>query len=264
MGQYFKAMNFDKKETCYPTSSLKLMEWSYQGDKYLQSIIALINDKWKGDRVLVVGDYVNEWYEHDKFKDIFKTIKNENKNIPTDNIYKYDYKSVTSNPKKKTIQRYIYNHELKQYIDLKKQTIQWINYDINNNMISALKIHPLPLLISCSGGYIGTNADYVGSWVNTSNSIELTDEILDKNYTELEIIFDEAGRSDKSNREILIDYLSDGFNRGTLFALKNIKFDNNLFLTEEEKKDIINSAVEKINSKGFEKEVEPDLDLEKE
>ena len=64
MGQYHKFMNFDKKEILNPPGLLKLMEWSYQQNEYMLQIENLLKTSWKGDRVLVIGDYADDFYDY--------------------------------------------------------------------------------------------------------------------------------------------------------------------------------------------------------
>ena len=67
MGQYHKFMNFDKKEILNPPGLLKLMEWSYQQNEYMLQIENLLKTSWKGDRVLVIGDYADDFYDYNDF-----------------------------------------------------------------------------------------------------------------------------------------------------------------------------------------------------
>lgn len=75
MGQYHKFMNFDKKEVVEVSGFSKLMEWSYQGNDYLCAVEKLLKTKWKGDRVLVIGDYVDESYDDPRFESILSQIQ---------------------------------------------------------------------------------------------------------------------------------------------------------------------------------------------
>lgn len=67
MGQYYKIINVDKKECITPWSygsGAKLMEWSYivsdgTANAFVSAMIRLLSDRWKGDRVYVVGDYAD-------------------------------------------------------------------------------------------------------------------------------------------------------------------------------------------------------------
>ena len=67
MGQYYKIVNVDKKEYFSPWDfhcGAKLLEWNYVGDDMVGNPVTntlhyLLEDRWKGDRVYVVGDYAN-------------------------------------------------------------------------------------------------------------------------------------------------------------------------------------------------------------
>lgn len=72
MGQYYKLVNFDKKEFVEPwplDCGAKLTEWSYNRAPMACALMNLVAGKWKGDRVYVVGDYTDlentsvNWYE---------------------------------------------------------------------------------------------------------------------------------------------------------------------------------------------------------
>lgn len=121
MGQYHKFMNFDKKEFLNPPGLLKLMEWSYQQNEYMLQIENLLKTSWKGDRVLVIGDYADDFYEGEYSSELLKTIREENKEYGLHNIYDYPYKELknTSFYSNRLPSRYIYNDSIKEYIDLK-------------------------------------------------------------------------------------------------------------------------------------------------
>lgn len=70
-----------------------------------------------------------------------KTIREENKGCGLHNIYDYPYKELknTSFYSNRLPSRYIYNDSIKEYIDLKKQPIQWVVYDENINLIDGAK-----------------------------------------------------------------------------------------------------------------------------
>jgi len=73
MGQYYLIVNIDKKEYIEP-DLLKLMETSYIGNPYPETVVDLLSKKWKNDRVMWCGDYAeNEPY----FKDILETYNRE-------------------------------------------------------------------------------------------------------------------------------------------------------------------------------------------
>jgi hypothetical protein len=60
MGQYYEIVNIDKREYLDPHTmgcGAKLMEWSYNRTEISLALMNLLADRWKGDRVYVVGDY---------------------------------------------------------------------------------------------------------------------------------------------------------------------------------------------------------------
>lgn len=249
MGQYHKFINFDKKEICDSPSLCKLMEWSYQGNYYMNAVGQLLEGRWNGDRVLCVGDYVEGFYANPKFKEIFDDIISENQNQNCDNIYYYDYKEINLNSSTKLFPRYIYNNKSRQYIDLKRQPIQWCYYDEEKCMVGGIKINPLSLLLSCSNGagggdYYGLNSDKVGMWVGESEYLELSNEVKDNDYKELLIIFSET-KTIQPNIEILSDFIVERYKANKIADIYKIQFDNDLFLTNQEKTDIRMHAINK-------------------
>ena len=72
----------------------------------------------KGDRVLVIGDYADDFYEGEYSSELLKTIREENKEYGLHNIYDYPYKELknTSFYSNRLPSRYIYN-------DSKKNTL---------------------------------------------------------------------------------------------------------------------------------------------
>lgn len=242
MGQYFKFINFDKKEILSPydyDNLAKVMEHSYQGNKFMSAVEKLLKTEWKGDRVLYIGDYVDEYYNDPKVKDTLKELLDETK-PSSNNLYFLEYPSKKIEISKEELisTRYLYNHQTKEYVDLKEQPIQWSGYDKEDNCIYGAKIHPLSILLCASNGsggsYYGTNMDYVGDWVNSLGHIEISDTELDYSYTKLNIVFDEM-KFNKSNIEILKDTIEDNINKNRILDVNTLVFDDCLFLNKEEK-----------------------------
>lgn len=253
MGQYFKFVNFDKKEMISPydyDNLAKVMEHSYQGNKFLAAAEKLIRTDWKGDRVLYIGDYVDEYYNEPKFRDVLSQLVKEVKQAnlfeeeTDENLYFVKFKEIKIeiNEKDFTPTRYIYNTKTQEYIDLKKQPIQWSGYD--EGKIYGTKIHPLSILLCASNGaggsYYGKNMKYVGHWVNSSKGIKFSDKIP-KAYKELSVIFDET-KETKSNIEILKNTIRKAIDNKTLQSTDNLEFERKLFLNENEQIELRNYA----------------------
>ena len=211
MGQYYSAINVDKKEVIHPHDyrcGAKLMEFSYLGsdgttNDFLATLSTLIMGDWNGDRVYIVGDYA----DFEKYNDIddlwlptLHELKNEfefgfedregdevtlhrfaeNWKIPDVDIT--DFRTL----------KFLCNSETKEYIDLTELPVQWEN---ENGTTTA--IHPLPLLIAMGnergGGdyheeHIGF--EFVGRWVKHTKGIFFADEAPD-DYTEFKPNFRE-------------------------------------------------------------------------
>ena len=60
MGQYYKAVNIDKREYLLPHSfncGFKLMESCYVGNDFVNALTSLLSGPWHGDQVMYIGDY---------------------------------------------------------------------------------------------------------------------------------------------------------------------------------------------------------------
>ena len=200
---------------------------------------------WKGDRVLYIGDYVDEYYDNSEYG---KTLKDLVQETDTYVLYQVPFKEIKDIeiPQEPIATRYIVNHNTKEYIDLKDQPIQYMYHDSNSNILYSTKIHPLSLMLCASNGaggsYFGINQEYVGKWVNDLGNIEIMNlPLYESQYNKLEIIFDENNTT-KSNMEILKDAIKDIAKNTT--KVENLRFDSNLFLTYEEKQELLEFAKE--------------------
>lgn len=271
MGQYFEFVNFDKKEMISPydyDNLAKVMEHSYQGNKFLAAAEKLMKTDWAGDRVLYLGDYVDEYYNEPKMKEILsqlvKEVKREKlfEKKPKENLYfvKFRRIKIPISPNELIPSRYIYNNKTKEYIDLKKQTIQWAGY--YEGEIYGTKIHPLSIMLCASNGsggsYYGKNMEYVGSWVTSLGAIGFSD-FVPNNYTELTAIFDERNTV-KSNTEILKDAIDEAISKNDLKDATKLSFDKCLFLDDTEKSELKNYAKESIDKNNV---INSNKDLEK-
>ena len=203
MGQYYKFINIDKKEKCDKNKfPLKLTEHSYVGNGYCNDILTLLSNKWKGDRVIHVGDYA-DMNDETTTQEVAKKIITSN-NLKT-SIYNwgdtFDNLIVESNNKI----RYVYNHSKKEYIDLYNQPIQWCDYD--NNKIYFSKFNSFALLTACGNGlgggdYTTVNFKSVGSWAGDKfeSSVSFVNDY--KTYKENKTIFNEMLNLPKSVQKL--------------------------------------------------------------
>lgn len=196
MGQYYKIVNLDKEEylRCYDYDcGAKLMESSYitsdlDTNDYMATLSHLIEGEWKGDRVLMVGDYADySWAsEEDRadakylcsLADEFHFISEKAEKDIYKALYEcdeYGFNKYTNKHFGK-LKQYLCNSKTKQYIDLKVLPLDSF-WDEDDKVC----IYPLPLLISIGNGlgngdYRGDNVEYVGSWANTSAYIFFDDK----------------------------------------------------------------------------------------
>ena len=190
MGQYYVIANVDKKEFLHPhryDNGMKLMEWSYENNYLVNTMLNLMKNKWKGDRVYVVGDYADmdvysdideHWHDTlEKLETEFDVHDGDYENYPDSctlhgiicNTFKHIGK-VKARCEKTNV-RYLYNHAKKQVVDLMDcEKDSW-----------GYTIAPISLLLAMGNDRGGGDFhegcrgyEHVGEWVSTSSSIEVS------------------------------------------------------------------------------------------
>lgn len=167
------------------------MEFSYIGDDlssngFVGALINLLQTDWKGDRVLVVGDYSNVDYANEDLPekaDFISSLYAEFSLDENESFYLCDkelnFKQLSDvEPKKAT--RYLINNKTKEYVDLKKLPIEWSYADDEGTYYTS--IFPLILLIAFGNGlgggdYRGEECSDIGSWCDNSDGIEFVNTI---------------------------------------------------------------------------------------
>ena len=196
MGQYYKIVNLDKEEYLYCFDydcGAKLMESSYitsdlETNEYMSTLSHLIDGEWKGDRVVMVGDYADySWASEENridakylcsLADEFHFIGEKTEEDVYKTLYNCDEYGFTkyTNTYCGKLKQYLCNSMTKQYIDL-KALLNDPHWDADDKIC----IYPLPLLISIGNGqgggdYFTDNMEYVGSWADTSAYIFFNDK----------------------------------------------------------------------------------------
>lgn len=167
MGQYYLAVNLDKKEYLNAHDSsifngIKLMEHSYICNPLMNIITRKLKQggEWYKTRIVWAGDYAEEGIFIDD-----ESYKNSN-------LYGYAYRmfeNVTDQSLNKNTRctRYFLNHTKKEYFDISKVKKSEFGF----------RIHPLPLLTSSGNGNGGGDFrgsdehDLVGSWAGDVISV---------------------------------------------------------------------------------------------
>ena len=218
MGQYYKYVNVDKKEFMRSWDydcGAKLMEHSYIGDDgmgnpFSGAFIELLQNRWKGDCVVLVGDYADEEYMTKNFPELWETFVEKNPWLRSRREYNgefYDrslyecgedldtgYKSLTGIEQKDKCPRYAVNHDKKEYVDLFNHTLKaWEYTDEETGEKRTTLIFALNLLIALGNGlgggdYHGEDKLLVGYWAG--DEVGLEDEIPE-GYGELLVRFTE-------------------------------------------------------------------------
>lgn len=128
MGQYYMAINLDKKEYLEPYGGLKLMEHSWCGNNTTNHFTNLIARQWLGDRIIWAGDYT----ENNLFVEDMPNRQAHSEYGP-ENIYTYAercFKNITKNKK-------LYNSwkDGCKKISLKKECDYFVDFDSRQYLI---------------------------------------------------------------------------------------------------------------------------------
>ena len=128
MGQYYIVVNITKREVINPhvlNEGVKLMEWAYTNNAVTNATINLLMGRWKGDKVIIAGDYATygDGLEEEEDRYDAYTIQKLHE-VGIDKLYKLateEYRELNKNEcdTKNPGIRYFYNNEAKEYFDLK-------------------------------------------------------------------------------------------------------------------------------------------------
>lgn len=179
MGQYYRPTNITKGESIYPHdygNGLKLMEHSYIGNNFVNTVEQLLLTDWSGDEIVWAGDYADE-------------------ETGGENLYTM-YRENTVKPEEeeeRKMYRYIVSLTSKEYVDMEvviasEENVAWVHKG------EKIRIHPLPLLLADGNGRGGGdyhssfNSENVGRWAK--ERIVLADEVP-ADYVEISGIFSE-------------------------------------------------------------------------
>ena len=192
MGQYYHHVNVDKKQAYSPNhfgGGIKLMEHSWVGNRTIQALDTLLRGEWKGDRVVVAGDY----FEADENKaigiDLDKQLYDVEWDAPKLEVPEAT-KALVKKWEKQQMTGFYVNYDAKEFIDLSELPVEEV-YNGQNWIIS-----PLTLMIACGnnrgGGDFydnGTGFDLVGTWAGDHVGIEAE---APKDYQEVVPAFSEG------------------------------------------------------------------------
>lgn len=198
MGQYYRIVNLTKKEYLEPWSyncGAKLMESSYidrnlKSNPYISAFCGLLCNEWKGDEIIVAGDYADLPTEEDikerrltwPWDEILLDVQERypELDLGKDVVGEYGeyrvtlYDAADSFKQIKMdkyndfdIPQYLCNSVSGEYIDLKDLPIEWPAEGEH----PSVSINPLPLLLALGNGlgggdYRGVNEYLVGSWAS--------------------------------------------------------------------------------------------------
>lgn len=182
MGQYYKAVSLEN-HSFMRGDFLKLMETSYIGNAFLNSVEALLykGGAWYKTGIVWAGDYMDDnifltsEQVNCECDDCINTRKSRKTSEDTGHITLYGYAKIHFKEisvfmsKHNTDLRFICNHTKKLFVDLRRIKKDKDGY----------RIHPLPIL-TCSGNDRGggdfhetdTYPYLIGSWAGDIISME--------------------------------------------------------------------------------------------
>ena len=198
MGQYYTAVNIDKRERIYSHSfgsGLKLTESSYVGNDYMEAFSWLLAGPWKGDKVFYCGDYAwsqeggsagkllhaltdRDPYEFaKKCEDIstrFAACKGNTRLVrapgqPEDApCLRYVEKPIEGTfDIEPEHYRFLANFDRLVYVDREKSPVAWVWRE--GRKLGVTRYDPLPLYLVIGNGlgggdFRGTGEGEIGSW----------------------------------------------------------------------------------------------------
>ena len=187
MGQYYDIINFDKHEilTLPETDAEKI--WKYYSHKeYDIALMNKLNNNWKGDEIIVFGDYSDYAEKETRTNKVLKYLKNKYglPDCSQDWTYHFakskggDIENLEIAGKSENIDnlRYVVNNRKKQYIDTAK-------YPLPDSRLKT----PLLLLLTI-GNYLedveNKGENMVGSWAGDSQYITVHSDLSENNTLE--------------------------------------------------------------------------------
>ena len=223
MGQHYAVVNIDKREYFNAHDfgcELELMSWATKTNQCNLALLNLMADRWKGDRVYVVGNLAQADDISDPCYPTLDAINKElhikgmqgyyvNKGVTqVFNVSLYDvvdesFTHINEFPEEKHI-HYIYNTKTKQFLCLEHANAIRAEAKIINNRVkvSIPQYASLALLLTMGNGrgegdYYPSDTEtesLVGSWCQYSQDLVLSPSyIIDYwNYTEFEPNFHEG------------------------------------------------------------------------
>lgn len=194
MGQYYMIANIDKKEYIDAFqfgSGVKLMEFSYCGNGVVNYMLQLMMDKWKGNRVYIIGDYADNFNMDECWADTYvkacKSIGVDEGEEGNLNLYEYisdNFKQIAVRDLNVEEPHYVYNTRIKSYLDLEHANIAWAYRSNNGDNKGVAKYSDISLLLTMGNGrgggdYRSEVSEYlVGSWCEYSEDLIVSGEKL--------------------------------------------------------------------------------------
>ena len=171
MGQYYKAVNIDKRQYML-FDGAKLMEFAWKDNRSVHAFMGLMAGDWRGDRVFVVGDYADcerqdaadgAWISvykgivrelgiegYFQYGDEYRLFQHAEDSF--ERVMDADEKLAKTGAK----MRYIINEAQGVYIDL--QHLPADTSEPWKDGVDVWCVHPLPLLLAMGNGRGGARS----------------------------------------------------------------------------------------------------------
>lgn len=200
MGQYYTIANLDKKlriDNWKYGCGVKLLEFAYTECDIVTILAKLMAKEWKGDRIVVCGDYINSCDNYvSNSKKFMPKVEEWARELETDVDNFYDkirgFKTIKKMKPPKTRFRYVVNDVTKEYVDINNCPIEYYFFRDAEHYIEENKISPLIMLLAMGnglgGGDLNVNNDKVGMWACDTGSVYPAKK-KPEGYTELKVCF---------------------------------------------------------------------------
>lgn len=213
MKQKFNIVNIEKRQALVPDSfcqGLELPDWYFSNNPIVNAMENLMAGDWRGDHVYMVGELALPFNPNLKQEKYYESLcwARTKLRLTSRSLYEWSLerceillpkyasaKWYAWFPNQKNVNtrgfidteehgfRFLVNRKARQFIDLKKCP--------KCRGYTNKKVAPLPLLIAMGNGegdneYSRTpGQEFIGSWCETSDSIEITDFLLDDGLEEI-------------------------------------------------------------------------------
>lgn len=258
MGQLYLLLNVDKKQFIDPCFGAKLTEWGYVENRIADTLWGVLSDEWKGDRVIVCGDYycsddADESPRAEEFEKITGIYGKKDSDGFDITLSEYAFDNFTE--RKDLADKYgcngtapfiAVNTVTGKFIDRRHAYLNKARFSGPSRYPSVITSHFDPLVLLLAGGngqgggdYYGPNKELVGTWIRDVEHI----------YT-----LSDPSEIPEGYKEVIPYFAEELYNSITEKSeLLNIPWDKEKAYVDEQKKEyIIKQAAHESVDGGYE------------